>query len=128
MTSTLLIIAVYSRCVNMNLVFGLALHEFTIAQWIERLPSNWQVIGSSPVADSSFSLSSCTFFVARFFVPFVDCLLSMYYLRTVCWQMADRFLRKPLFIFTRIKFIPLRLCSLRFGTWKVLRLNNTYFL
>ena len=36
MTWISLILTVYSKCVNMNLVCGLALHEFSIAQWIER--------------------------------------------------------------------------------------------
>ena len=45
----------------MNLVHGLAraLHEFSIAQWIERPPGVWEVIGSNPVGDSDF------FFVPR---------------------------------------------------------------
>ena len=68
----------------MNLVIGLPLHEFTVAQWKERPSNNWQVIGSNPVRDSSFIHSSWTFFVARFFIPLIDCLLSMYYLPTVC--------------------------------------------
>ena len=41
----------------MNLVYGLALLEFSIAQWIERPPGVWKVIGSNPVGDSDFSLS-----------------------------------------------------------------------
>ena len=41
-----------------NLVYGLALHEFSVAQWIERLPGVWEVIGSNPVADSDFFCSS----------------------------------------------------------------------
>ena len=62
----------------MSLVYGLALHKFSVAQWIERPPGNWQVIGSNPVEDSSSILSSCTFFVARFFRTLVDCLLFMW--------------------------------------------------
>ena len=30
----------------MNLVYGLALHEFCVAQLIERAPGVWEVIGS----------------------------------------------------------------------------------
>ena len=41
-----------------NLVYGLTLHEFSLAQWIERLPGVWEVIGSNPVADSDFFCSS----------------------------------------------------------------------
>ena len=44
----------------MNLVYGLALHEFSIAQWIECPPGVWEIIlGSNPVGDSDF------FFVPR---------------------------------------------------------------
>ena len=43
----------------MNLVYGLALLEFSIAQWIERSPGVWEVISSNPVGDSDF------FFVLR---------------------------------------------------------------
>ena len=84
MTSISLILTVYSKCVNMNLVHGLALHKFFVAHRIERPPGNWQVMGSNPVEDSPFILSSSPFFVARFFVPLVDCLLF------VCGQFADR--------------------------------------
>ena len=45
----------------MNLVYGLALHEFSVAQWIERLPGVWEVIGSISVGDSDFFL--CLTFV-----------------------------------------------------------------
>ena len=83
MTSTSLILTVYSKCVNMSLVYGLALHKFSIAQWIERPPGNWQVIGSNPVEDSSSILSSCTFFVARFF---------SYLQLTVCCLCGDNLL------------------------------------
>ena len=39
----------------MNLVYGLTLHEFSVAQvWIERLPGVWEVVGSHPVGDSDF--------------------------------------------------------------------------
>ena len=40
----------------MDLVYGLALYEFSVAQWIERPPGVWEVIGSIPVGDSNFSL------------------------------------------------------------------------
>ena len=40
----------------MNPVYGLSLHEFSVAQWIERPPDVWEVIGSSPVWDSDFLL------------------------------------------------------------------------
>ena len=40
---------------NMNLVSGLALNEFSVAQWIERPPGVWDVIGSIPVGDSFYS-------------------------------------------------------------------------
>ena len=54
------IAAVRRRHVNMNLVYGLALHEFSIAQWIECPPGVWEIIlGSNPVGDSDF------FFVPR---------------------------------------------------------------
>ena len=44
----------------MNLVHGLALHEFSIAQCIEHPPGVWEIIlGSNPVGDSDF------FFVPR---------------------------------------------------------------
>ena len=43
----------------MNLVYGLALHEFSVAQ-VDRAPSSvWQVTSSIPVGDSDF------FFVPR---------------------------------------------------------------
>ena len=38
----------------MNLVYGLALHEFSVAQWIERPHGVWEVIGSNPVRNSGF--------------------------------------------------------------------------
>ena len=41
----------------MNLVYGLALHEFSVTQWIERPPGVWEIIGSN--FDSDF------FFVPR---------------------------------------------------------------
>ena len=40
----------------MNLVYGLALHEFSVAQWIECLPGVCEVIGSNPVRDLDFFL------------------------------------------------------------------------
>ena len=40
----------------MNLVYGLALHEFSVAQWIECSPAVCEVIGSNPVGDSDFFL------------------------------------------------------------------------
>ena len=43
----------------MDLVYGLALYEFSVAQWIERPPGVWEVIGSNPVGVSDF------FFVQR---------------------------------------------------------------
>ena len=39
----------------MNLVSGLALNEFSVAQWIECPPSVWEVIGLIPVGDSLYS-------------------------------------------------------------------------
>ena len=42
---------------NVNLVYGLPLHEFSVDQWIERPPGVWEVIGSNPDGDSDFSLS-----------------------------------------------------------------------
>ena len=45
----------------MNLVYGLALHEFSVAQWIGCPPEVWEVIGLNPVRDSDFFL-----FHARF--------------------------------------------------------------
>ena len=39
---------------NMNLVYVLALHEFSVAQWIERPTGVWEVIGLNPVGDSDF--------------------------------------------------------------------------
>ena len=41
----------------MNLVYGLALHEFSVTQWIEHPPGVWEIIGSN--FDSDF------FFVPR---------------------------------------------------------------
>ena len=38
----------------MNLVYGLTLHEFSVAQRIECSPDVWEVIGSNPVRDSDF--------------------------------------------------------------------------
>ena len=38
----------------MNLVYGLALHEFSVAQRTERLPGVWEDIGSDPLGDSFF--------------------------------------------------------------------------
>ena len=37
---------------NKDLVYGLALHEFSVAH--ERLPSVWELIGSNPVGDWDF--------------------------------------------------------------------------
>ena len=45
----------------MNLVYGLALHEFSVAQWIGCPPEVWEVIGLNPVRDFDF------FFVPRSF-------------------------------------------------------------
>ena len=45
----------------MNLVYGLALHEFSVAQWIGCPPEVWEVIGLNPVRDLDFFL-----FHARF--------------------------------------------------------------
>ena len=39
---------------NMNLVYVLALHEFSVTQWIQRPPGVWEVIGLNPVGDSDF--------------------------------------------------------------------------
>ena len=43
------------RVLNMNLVYGLALHEFSVVQ-VDRAPARrvWEVIGSNPVGDSEF--------------------------------------------------------------------------
>ena len=41
----------------MNLVYGLAVHEFAVTQRAERPPDVWEVIGSNPVGDSDFFLS-----------------------------------------------------------------------
>ena len=41
----------------MNLVYGLALHEFSVTQWIEHPPSVREVIGSNPGGTQIFSLS-----------------------------------------------------------------------
>ena len=38
----------------MNLVYGLALHEFSVALWIEHLPGVREVISWNPVGDSDF--------------------------------------------------------------------------
>ena len=38
----------------MNLVYGLTLHEFSVAQWIEHPPGVWEVIGFNPFGDSNF--------------------------------------------------------------------------
>ena len=48
-------------------LYGLALHEFSIGQWIECPPVVWEVIGLNPVRDSDFffvphSLSSSHLF------------------------------------------------------------------
>ena len=43
----------------MNLVYGLALHELSVAQWIECPPGVSEVIGSNPIEDLEF------FFVPR---------------------------------------------------------------
>ena len=43
----------------MNLVYGLALHEFSVAQYIECPPGVCEVIGLNPVRDLDF------FFVPR---------------------------------------------------------------
>ena len=42
------------RVLNMNLEYGLTLHDFSVAQWIERPPGVWEVISSNPVDDSGF--------------------------------------------------------------------------
>ena len=39
---------------NMNLAYGLALHGFSVTQWIERPPGLREVIGSNHVRDSDF--------------------------------------------------------------------------
>ena len=36
----------------MNLIYGLALRELSVAKWIERQPSVWKVIGLNPVGNS----------------------------------------------------------------------------
>ena len=45
----------------MNLVYGLALHEFSVAQWIECPPIVWEVIGLNPVRDLDFFCVPCSF-------------------------------------------------------------------
>ena len=47
--STLLTWQYAGRMSNMNLVYGLALHEFSVTQRIECPPGVWEVIGSNPV-------------------------------------------------------------------------------
>ena len=42
------------RVLNKNLVYGFSLHEFSVAQWIERPPGVWEVISSNRVDDSVF--------------------------------------------------------------------------
>ena len=54
---------------NMNLVYVLALHEFSVAQWIEHPPGVWEVIDLNPVGDSDFfSLSHTHSWHADYFV------------------------------------------------------------
>ena len=43
----------------MNLVYGLALPEFSVAQRIERPPGVWEVMGSISVGDSDFFFVPC---------------------------------------------------------------------
>ena len=43
-----------ARVSNMNLLYGLAVHEFAVTQRAERPPDVWEVIGSNPVGDSDF--------------------------------------------------------------------------
>ena len=38
----------------MNLLYDLAVHEFSVAQKIERPPGVWEDIGSNPIGDSDF--------------------------------------------------------------------------
>ena len=48
----------------MNLVYGLALHEFSVTQWIERPPGVWEIIGSNFDSDFFFvpPLVTCPLF------------------------------------------------------------------
>ena len=55
----------------MDLVYGLALYEFSVAQWIERPLGVWEVIGSNPVGDSNFFFVSRSWHADYFIFTFV---------------------------------------------------------
>ena len=59
---------------TMNPVYGLALHEFSVTQWIEHPPGVWEwVIGSNPGGDSDFSLShACDMPIISFYFLRLD--------------------------------------------------------
>ena len=48
--------------------YGLALHGFSVAQWIERPPGVWEVIGLNPVEDLDFSLCPMLMTFADYFI------------------------------------------------------------
>ena len=61
----------------MNLVYGLALHEFSVAQWIECSPAVCEVIGSNPVGDSDFFLCPTLVTVDYFIFTVIKLLLLL---------------------------------------------------
>ena len=59
----------------MNLVYGLALHEFSVAQWIGCPPEGWEVIGLNPFRDSDFFWVPRSFSSSHLFTePKIYCL------------------------------------------------------
>ena len=71
-----------------NLVCGLALHEFSVAQ-VNRAPTGvWEIIGSNPVGDSDFfSLSHARDMLIISFSQFV----SSFLLKQLSYQYNRKF-------------------------------------
>ena len=56
---------------NVNLVYGLPLHEFSVDQWIERPQGVWEVIDSNPDGDSDFFFVPLSLHADYFIFTFV---------------------------------------------------------
>ena len=60
------------RVLNMILVYGFSLHEFPVAQWIERPPGVWEVISSNRVDDSVFFFAPLSCHAVYLIIIFVS--------------------------------------------------------
>ena len=60
------------RVLNKNLVYGFSLHEFSVAQWIERPPGVWEVISSNRVHDSVFFFAPLSCHAVYLIITFVS--------------------------------------------------------